>query len=320
MANKNEELIVFDDRVHIPFRLDTGQYGSRFFSELKEKRIWGCRCPKCGRVMTPPDPYCGRCDGTETTEWIYQGDEGVLRFFDVHFYPYVHPRTGRIKGVPWAEGVIELDGGAMITHHLDTTDVKDIEVGARYKAVWSEERTGSVHDIRYFRKMAPDEKVTKVTPTVEPAPPLKELISTPSLLSARFTKSAGRTLTTFFIGLRDDETIRATKCPDCNVVFAPPATICSNCGRRLDEWVNLSGQGTVASFTEVFYAEPSQPYPCPNVYAIIKLDGADTGITHMLGEVDPKDLKIGMRVEPVFKFIKNGGILDIKYFKPVSTG
>ncbi len=318
MADMNQELIVLEDRVHIPFRFDTGQYGSRFFSELKEKRIWGCRCPKCGRVMVPPDSYCGRCDGVETNQWIFQGDEGVLRFFDVHFYPYVHPRTGKVKGVPWAEGVIELDGGGMITHHLDAVDMKDIEVGARYKAVWNEERTGSVHDILHFRKMDPSEEATRVTPEVVEAPPLKELVSTPGMLSARYTKSAGGTLSKFLIGLRDDEIIKATRCADCDITFVPPTSICSNCGKHFDEWVELPGQGTVTSYTEVNYAEPSQPYPSPNVYALIKLDGADTALTHVLGEVDPEDLKIGMRVEPVFRFMKNGTILDIKYFRLVS--
>lgn len=318
MTDKNEELIVLEDRVHVPLRFDTGQYGSRFFSELKEKRIWGCRCPKCKRVMVPPDSYCGRCDGTETNEWILQGDEGTLRFFDVHFYPYLHPRTGKIKGVPWAEGVIELDGGGMITHHLDTADMNEIEVGARYKAVWNEERTGSVHDIICFRKMGPDEEPVRITPEVTEGPPLRELISTPGMLSGKFTKSAGETLSRFLIGLRDDEAIRATRCEDCDIVYTPPTSICSRCGKMLHEWVDLSGQGTVMSFTEVNYDEPSQPYPSPSIYALIKLDGSDTGITHILGEVNPGDLKIGMRVEPVFKFIKNGNILDIKYFKPVS--
>jgi uncharacterized OB-fold protein len=51
---------------------------------------------------------------------------------------------------------------------------------------------------------------------------------------------------------------------------------------------------------------------------VIKLDGADTGLTHIIGEADPSEVKIGMRVEAVLKENREGNILDIKYFKPLS--
>jgi uncharacterized OB-fold protein len=39
---------------------------------------------------------------------------------------------------------------------------------------------------------------------------------------------------------------------------------------------------------------------------------------HLLGEVDPKDIKIGMKVKAVWKDPKDrtGAITDIKYWKP----
>jgi uncharacterized OB-fold protein len=53
----------------------------------------------------------------------------------------------------------------------------------------------------------------------------------------------------------------------------------------------------------------------PIVYGVIQLDGADTGFVHMLGEVDSEQLRIGMRVQAVFKEKREASILDIKYFK-----
>jgi uncharacterized OB-fold protein len=40
---------------------------------------------------------------------------------------------------------------------------------------------------------------------------------------------------------------------------------------------------------------------------------------HMLGEVEPKEVKIGMKVQAVWKPAaeREGSILDIAYFKPV---
>jgi len=59
----------------------------------------------------------------------------------------------------------------------------------------------------------------------------------------------------------------------------------------------------------------------PLIYGLIRLDGADTNFVHLLGEIDPAAIEIGMRVEAVFKEERGGSILDIAYFKPIrSTG
>jgi len=53
---------------------------------------------------------------------------------------------------------------------------------------------------------------------------------------------------------------------------------------------------------------------------VIEIDGAskDMGIMHMLGEVEPDDIKIGMKVKAVWKPAaeRTGAITDILYFKP----
>jgi hypothetical protein len=71
------------------------------------------------------------------------------------------------------------------------------------------------------------------------------------------------------------------------------------------------------TYTVVHHAEESQPAPVPLAYGIIQMDGADTGMTHLLGEVEFDKIRIGMRVEPVFKEERVGNMLDIKYFRPM---
>jgi hypothetical protein len=85
----------------------------------------------------------------------------------------------------------------------------------------------------------------------------------------------------------------------------------------MDQWVEVSHEGTLMSYTMVYQSEPSHPVKTPFAYGIIKLDGADTGFAHIIGEVNPKDLKIGMKVKAVFKDKRVGSILDISHFKPV---
>jgi len=79
----------------------------------------------------------------------------------------------------------------------------------------------------------------------------------------------------------------------------------------------VSDKGTLLTYTVDCQSNAMQPVEPPIIYGIIQLDGADTGLLHMLGEVDLEQLKIGMRLQAVFQEKRVGSILDIKYFKPV---
>ena len=130
--------------------------------------------------------------------------------------------------------------------------------------------------------------------------------------------SAGAVGSRFLIEMRDKKRIMGTRCPTCNRVYVPARSICKDCFGQLDEWVEVSDKGTVLTYTVCNQPNPVQPVETPLVYGIIQLDGADTGLVHMLGEVDPEQLRIGMRVQAVFKEQREASILDIKYFKPLA--
>ncbi|MEE9491535.1 MAG: Zn-ribbon domain-containing OB-fold protein [Dehalococcoidia bacterium] len=130
--------------------------------------------------------------------------------------------------------------------------------------------------------------------------------------------SAGAVGSRFLIEIRDKKRITGTRCPTCNRVYVPARSICKDCFGQLDEWVEVSDKGTVLTYTVCNQPNQVQPVETPLVYGIIQLDGADTGLVHMLGEVDPEQLRIGMRVQAVFKEQREASILDIKYFKPLA--
>ena len=48
------------------------------------------------------------------------------------------------------------------------------------------------------------------------------------------------------------------------------------------------------------------------------MDGADTGLVHLIGGVEPDKVKIGMRVQAVLEKERDGHITDIKHFKPIA--
>ncbi len=131
------------------------------------------------------------------------------------------------------------------------------------------------------------------------------------------TYSAGAVGSRFLIALRDKKRIMGTRCPTCNRVYVPARSICKDCYGQLDELVEVSDKGTLLTYTVCNQPNPVQPVESPVIYGIIQLDGADTGFVHMLGEINPEQIRIGMRVQAVFKNEREASILDIKYFKPL---
>ena len=123
----------------------------------------------------------------------------------------------------------------------------------------------------------------------------------------------------FYRGLRDEGRIWGLKCPECSKVFVPPKIKCIDCYEDLHDWLELPGTGTVETYTIVRYEEPVlHPRKAPFAYGVIMMDGADTGLVHFIGDVDPEEVKVGMRVEAVFEDEREGNILDIKHFRPIA--
>jgi uncharacterized OB-fold protein len=118
--------------------------------------------------------------------------------------------------------------------------------------------------------------------------------------------------------------IIARICHKCHRVMIPPRMFCELCFRPTDEWAYVRDTGTVNTFSIVHVnwdASRRGPKEAPLIPAVIEIDGASTGmgIMHMLGEVNPKEIKVGMKVRAVWKKAeeRTGAITDIMYFKPV---
>ena len=128
--------------------------------------------------------------------------------------------------------------------------------------------------------------------------------------------SVGSLASKFFIKIRDSKVLCGAKCPKCHMVNFPPRSVCPKCFSKVEELVELSGKGKLETFTIVHYESSVQALKPPYAIGVIKLEGADTAITHFIGGVDFKDIKPGMKLEPVFKAKRNANILDIEYFQP----
>ena len=127
----------------------------------------------------------------------------------------------------------------------------------------------------------------------------------------------GPIATKFFTELRDNKKLLGIRCPQCNITYLPPRATCGRCYNKLEEWTDVEPKGTLSSYTVTYYPLKVHPIKEPVIYGIIKLNGADTGFVHMVGETEPSKVHIGMQLEAVFKEERNGDILDIRYFRPV---
>lgn len=135
-------------------------------------------------------------------------------------------------------------------------------------------------------------------------------------LALPYTYFAGRVGSTFITTLRDKKKIMGVKCPVCKKVYLPPRQVCERDFTDIrDNWVEVGERGTVTNFTIVRYDDRHLPRKAPFALALIKLDGADTPIAHIIDEVKFEDVKIGMRVEAVFATQTTNTILDIDHFK-----
>lgn len=148
-------------------------------------------------------------------------------------------------------------------------------------------------------------------------PGSEEILVSEQVLQVPYCYSAGPVVSRFLLGLKEEKKIYGLWCPECNKVYVPPRRICGLCGAEMKDWVPLSGRGQVESWTVVHYAESTHPQPPPFVLAVIRLEGADTRLVHLLGEVDERKLKPGLKVEPVFARERKGHILDLRHFKPI---
>ncbi len=155
--------------------------------------------------------------------------------------------------------------------------------------------------------------------------PLKERIARPGLagtwygeLPVQSLYTAGAAGDRFFKTLKEKGQFLASPCPECGEVYVPPKLYCEKCMVESADWVKVGPSGTLESWTEVYIGLDGKPLEKPVLVGLIKLDGATTSMVHLLSEVEPEGIYIGMKVTPVLKpqAKREGAITDILHFRP----
>ena len=135
-----------------------------------------------------------------------------------------------------------------------------------------------------------------------------------------FAWDTGIAIGRYLAGLKEG-VILGSSCVHCRKTVVPPRTVCEWCFHPMDDFVPLQDTGTVNTYSLCYVTWDVKRIKVPETPAVIDLDGASPlhGILHKLGDVDPQQISIGMRVQAIWKpeNEREGAITDILYFKPI---
>jgi uncharacterized OB-fold protein len=103
---------------------------------LKEEKIMGAKCKKCGALALPPRPICTSCLGSDM-EWVqFRGVGKLVAFTSIVVAPPFMAKEGFGKNNPYVVGVVGLEEGTKIVARITGVDAKkpaEIKVGTPLK-------------------------------------------------------------------------------------------------------------------------------------------------------------------------------------------
>ena len=134
------------------------------------------------------------------------------------------------------------------------------------------------------------------------------------VLEYPYRRSVGPVLGAFFTGLSQQQLV-GVKTRDGRVLV-PPVEYDPESGESIDEIVPVGPGGVVTTWAWIEKPRPKHPLDRPFAWALVKLDGATTGMLHAVDAGSAAKMKTGMRVRPRWNPSPEGNIHDILCFEP----
>src|SRR3989338_4849356 len=118
----------------------------------------------------------------------------------------------------------------------------------------------------------------------------KQFRSWPGTIPVHNLYTAGVAGERFLRTIQKEGKLLATVCKKCKADFLPPKIFCPYCLGELTDWKEVAPRGQVETFTVTN----------GTIFAFIRLTSKG-GLIHKLGEISPDKVRIGLKVEAVFK-------------------
>jgi len=295
-------------KVEFDYTRSLGPVLSRFMSALQQRQVLGGVLSD-GRVVVPPPEY-DPITHAAVSELVPVSDFGVVTSWSWVAEPVPQQPLDR----PFAFAQVLLDGAdAPLLHAVAVDSPADMSTGMRVRIRWAEELTGTIRDIAWFEPAG--DAVSGGSASMEfDAPEVTGIIS-PVRLAYDYAASPEESK--FFRGLAEGK-LFGQRCPKCEKVYVPPRGACPVDGVPTTDEVALPDRGTVTTFCIVNVPFLGQKIEPPYVSAYVLLDGADIAFLHLILDIDAADVRMGMRVEAVWKPREEWttSLDNIKYFRP----
>ncbi|MBD0745011.1 Zn-ribbon domain-containing OB-fold protein [Streptomyces sp. CBMA152] len=277
--------------VEFPFTRSLGPVQSAFLTGLRERVLLGVKTSD-GRTLVPPVEY-DPVTAEEIRELVEVADTGTVSTWAWN----PSPRRDQPLGTPFAWVLVRLDGAdTALLHVLDAPGPDAVRSGMRVKVRWAPERSGAITDIACFVPYE-SEPVDQPSPhSGEFTDPVTQIVA-PARLD--YTYSPGRAQTGYINALAERRAV-GERCPVCRKVYVPPRGACPTCGVATEERVEVGPAGTVTTYCIVNIKAKNLDIEVPYVYAHIALDGADLALHGRIGGIPYDQVRMGLRVEPVW--------------------
>ena len=113
------------------------------------------------------------------------------------------------------------------------------------------------------------------------------------------------TKTNDFISYLEKGKVMGTRCKECGAVYFPPRSDCVKCLNSNTEWFEVTGAGTLLSFSELKYGPVGFEDDLP--YIIALLDYSDYKVFGRVSKDIPyEDLNVGMELKTECNTLPNG--------------
>ncbi len=144
--------------------------------------------------------------------------------------------------------------------------------------------------------------------------PDAEILSAPLVLEHPFSRTVGPVQSAFLTGLREG-LVLGIRTSDGRVL-CPPVEYDPVTSDELTDLVELGEAGTVTTWSWEPSPRPNQPLDRPFAWALVRPDGADTGLLHAVDAGSPDRIATGSRVRIRWAAERAGAITDIACFEP----
>ncbi len=140
------------------------------------------------------------------------------------------------------------------------------------------------------------------------------VLTAPHSIEYTYTRSTGPALGRFFTALRDGRIV-GVRGSDGRVIV-PPQDYDPVTSEDIAEIVDVADTGVVTTWAWNDAPLAGQPLDRPFAWALVRLDGADTGLLAAVDVPDASAMATGMRVRARWAAQRVGSIRDLVCFEP----